>query len=364
MRVLAINPFHGGSHRAFLSGWQEHSRHAFTNLTLPPYKWKWRMRHGPVTFAEELHMRADQSWDILFCTDMLNLAEFRGLASGSIGRLPTVVYFHENQLTYPQPSRQERDLHYAFTNLTTCLAADAVWFNSAYHRDEFLTAITEWMIRMPDFRPSHVAERIRSKSAVHPPGIERFAKRLARAPGPLRILWVGRWEDDKDPDRFFDAVDQLEEAGVSYRLNILGESFRQSPPCFAEAHGRFAHRIDQWGFVESREQFRSILSGSDVVVSTAKHEFFGIGVLEAVAAGCFPLVPQRLAYPEVLGTQPEVYHDDTATGLARRLLQLSDGLDQLDSVWSKFPGLQLDSDRFQWSPVAMRMDAALEQVRN
>ena len=78
MKILALEPYYGGSHRAFLDGWRVVSRHDFTLLTLEPYKWKWRMRHSAITFADELGaMVADgQKWDVIFCSDMLNLAEF------------------------------------------------------------------------------------------------------------------------------------------------------------------------------------------------------------------------------------------------------------------------------------------------
>ena len=52
--VLALNAYHGGSHQAFLNGWSGRSRHRFTTLTLPAYKWKWRMRHAAVAFAEQI----------------------------------------------------------------------------------------------------------------------------------------------------------------------------------------------------------------------------------------------------------------------------------------------------------------------
>ena len=42
-----------------------------------------------------------ERWDCLFCSDMLNLAELKGLAPRILGSLPSVLYFHENQLTYP-----------------------------------------------------------------------------------------------------------------------------------------------------------------------------------------------------------------------------------------------------------------------
>ena len=37
-----------------------------------------------------------------------------------------------------------------------------------------------------------------------------------------------------------------------------------------------------------------------MVVSTAIQENFGISVMEAVAQGCFPLLPNRLSYPELV----------------------------------------------------------------
>ena len=263
-RILALNPWHGGSHKAFLDGWIEHSRHAFTVLPLPPFKWKWRMRHSSITLAEKLHTDFDSQalaeLDTLFCTDMLNLAEFRGLCPIEIRRLPTIVYFHENQLTYPVREARERDLHFAYTNLTTALAADAVWFNSAYHRDEFLDALNVFLKRMPDYQHTDSIEAINNKSAIHYPGIsdDCFIQRDSTAApdtGPLRILWVSRWEHDKQPELFFDALRLLRQRGVEFLVSVLGESFGTVPPCFEQARTDFALQIDHWGYAESRTEY-------------------------------------------------------------------------------------------------------------
>ncbi len=364
MRILALNSYHGGSHQAFLEGWIVHSRHEFDVLTLPAYKWKWRMRHAAVTFAEQLAHpdRGAQPWDVLFCTDMLNLAEFRGLCHHRVRTLPTIVYFHENQLTYPNRESGERDLHFAFTNVTTCLAADAVWFNSAFHCESFLAAVAQWMHRMPDYQLLDAADRIHAKASIHSPGIEIPAPRSARRAGPLRVLWVSRWEHDKDPDTFFEALTLLQQQHVDFRLAVLGESYGTSPACFATAREQLAEHIDHWGYAASREQYLGRLRDADVVVSTALHEFFGIAVVEAAAAGCFPLVPRRLAYPEVLGDHGDFFHDGTASGIAKRLTELSQRVAGSGMCWRAERTSAAIASRFAWPSTATRMDRAIERV--
>ncbi|MCP4247000.1 MAG: DUF3524 domain-containing protein, partial [bacterium] len=244
MKVLALEPYYGGSHRAFLDGWSSRSRHAWTVLTLPAYKWKWRMRHAAVTFARQVVDLADggASWDALFCSDMLNLAEFLGLLperirAGLGGR--TTVYFHENQLTYPVRQESERDYQFAFTNISSALAAGGVWFNSAFHRESFLGAIEGFLARMPDHQPADVPEQIRCKSQVHPPGIDVFPPRGPRPPGPLRICWAARWEHDKNPEDFFEALVRLLDQGIDFRVSVIGERFRDCPGVFDRVRPKF-----------------------------------------------------------------------------------------------------------------------------
>lgn len=365
LRVLALNAYHGGSHRAFLEGWSSRSRHEFTTLTLPAGKWKWRMRHAAVTFAKILREpTTDPPYDAVFCTDMLNLAEFRGLCSRGVRDLPAVVYYHENQLTYPQQFEDERDLHFAFTNFTTALSADAVWFNSGFHRTEFLAALTDRLRRMPDFQPVNGVEDIAAKSRVCYPGVELIVPAAEHHPPsePLQIVWVSRWEHDKDADTFFAALRMLKERGVELRLSVLGESFREIPPCFDRAKCDLGEHISHWGYAESREDYRRILRRADVVVSTALHEFFGIAIVEAVSAGCHPLVPNRLAYPEVLGGNPRYFHDGTPADLADRLHRMATP-EELRTLRSTRAQTAQVATRFCWEDAATTLDDALQTVR-
>ena len=318
LSVLAIDPYHGGSHRALLDGWAERSRHRLTTVTLPPYHWKWRMRHSPVTVAERIcEQNLDQlRWDALWCSSMLNLAEFLGLAPRALRRLPTVAYFHENQLAYPVRHLEPRDAHFAITNMTTALAADSVWFNSVHNRDTLLGGLAGLLAKMPDHRLPGAVERIADKAEIVAPGIRLVPRLAAPHPGPLRVLWAARWEYDKGPDTFFEALVELDRQHVPFRLSVVGEKFGEIPAVFESAHGTLQSHLDDWGFLPSRAAYETVLQGSDVVVSTAQHEFFGIAVMEAVSAGCIPVLPRRLAYPELFPA--DFLYDGTTAGLVER----------------------------------------------
>ena len=227
MRVLALQPYDTGAHRAFLEGWQRNSRHAFDVLALPGRHFKWRMRQAPAGLAGEIERLAAQNkpWDALWCTSMLDLATLRGL-SPAAAKLPAAIYFHENQLTYPTRHAQQRDLHFGLTQMAAALAAIAsceqahapcVWWNSAFNRDSYLEALDALLRTMPDHPPTHAAEQIRNASAVVYPGIDVIGAPPRRTDGPPVLLWAARWEHDKAPELFFDALDELVRAYGSPR---------------------------------------------------------------------------------------------------------------------------------------------------
>lgn len=371
MRILALEPYYGGSHRAFLDGWAKYSAHEWTLLTLPATKWKWRMRHAALTFAAELdnRMQRGESWDLLLCSDMLNLAEFRGLVDQRLRVLPAVAYFHENQLTYPVRVEQERDYHFAMTNVTTALAATAVWFNSAFHRDSFLDASETFLRRMPDYQPLEAITHIRDKTEIFPPGIETFPFRGARKPGPLHILWAARWEHDKNPEDFFQTLRMLGERGVAFRVSVIGQQFAEIPEVFGRAKEQFAESIVHWGYQARRDDYAAALSAADVFVSTAHHEFFGISAVEAIAAGAFPLLPRRLSYPEIIGddgsdTTAKFFYDGSLNQLAEKLVQLAEWKNRDGTIVEHTRSLALAISKFAWPRCACRMDEQLDKFVN
>ncbi len=333
-RLLVLEPYNGGSHRAVLDcllpalGWQ------YDLLELPARKWKWRMRGSSITFADEARRRdADwraecpdgeaarpgthTRWDAVFASTFLNLAEFKGLAGAAIDTVPTVVYFHENQLVYPNRHAAEWDLQFPLTNITSALAADRCWFNTEWNRHAFLEGIRPFISQFPDHRPKGLAERIAGKSRVLAPPFDP-APFDAVCPdrGPrCRIVWPHRWEHDKAPAAFFAAVAALAAEGLDFEVAVAGQEFAETSEDFAAAAASLGDRLAHFGEPCGRDAYARLLASCDVAVSTAANEFFGLAMVEAAYAGCFPLVPDRLAYPEVY--PPEMRYGSQEALVAR-----------------------------------------------
>jgi glycosyltransferase involved in cell wall biosynthesis len=96
------------------------------------------------------------------------------------------------------------------------------------------------------------------------------------------------------------------------------------------------------------------------VISTAIQENFGISVMEAIAHGCFPLLPNRLSYPELIPEylKPDVIYRDDAD-LEARLERI---LVQPEVYRDKAVALAAHAGRFSWMHMAPKWDEALCQA--
>lgn len=338
--VAILEPYYGGSHALFVDTLRAHSRHRCRVVTMPARKWKWRMRGASAWFAhctdEWLYAPSGKPIDVILCNDMMSVSDLRAVLPAGLRDLPVVCYFHENQLTYPIPDERDRDFQYGMTNIMSCLASDAVWFNSDYHCGAFFAASEKLLRLMPDCVPADLVGTMRSRALVLPPPV--FVPDVARALGAVasrpRILWSHRWEYDKNPGPFFEALVRLDEEGVDFELVCLGEQFRTAPPEFASACDRLRHRLVHAGFVSDRAAYYDLIATCDIVVSTAIQENFGLAIIEGALVGCQPVVPTRLAYPEVI---PSAFHDQCLYG------DDDDLLDHLRSVLGG--GKRLSADR-------------------
>lgn len=357
MRILFLNPFHGGSHRQFADGWVRHSRHAIDLVTLPPRFWKWRMRGAALHFVRRVKER--RAYDRLVTTDLLNLADLRALWGDAVP--PALVYFHENQLSYPLPPGESIDYQFGFTNIVSALAAQQVLFNSRTHFEAFFASLPGFLGMMPEYRPKWVVDVIRDRAAVLHPGCDYAAgppRLRPPEPGqPSLIIWNHRWEFDKRPQDFFEALDAARARGGEFRLALLGENFQVVPKEFIAARERYGDRIVQYGYVESRDDYFNWLQRGAIVISTAEQENFGMSVVEAIRHGCRPLLPDRLSYPEILPA--EFHRDFLYDGLDDLIDKLASLLARPERMAGDREALAASMERYSWERVVDSFDDAV-----
>jgi glycosyltransferase involved in cell wall biosynthesis len=360
LRVLLCEPYFTGSHRSWAEGIVCYSRHDVRLVTHTGGFWKWRMQGAALTLAEQVD-GLTASWghaDVVVASDMVHLPALLGLARQSLSAVPVVLYMHENQLTYPLPEDTAPDHTYAMVNWLSMAAADRVLFNSEHHLREVFEHLPALLARFPDHRHTHLMHAVRARSEVVPVGID--TERFARSPvedGPPVVVWNHRWEYDKDPEAFFAAVLAVAARGVDFRVIVAGESYQTVPDVFERGRRALGDRVIHFG-TASDDDYPRLLAQGDVVVSTARHEFFGVAVVEAVTAGCLPLLPHRLSYPELVpSAHPYLY--DHPDGLVARLTWALTHHDERKGAAER---ARQHAQRFAWPQVAPRYDRVLGDV--
>ena len=301
MDVLFIETFYGGSHKSFADQWIAHSSHNYHLQTLPPRFWKWRQAGSALFLSESIPRPEEKKFDAVMVSGMIDLGQLKAFRPDLP---PAMLYIHENQFAYPLQAGEQRDFRYGLTDLANILSAETAVFNSFFNRDTFFEECRSLFRRLPDAIPRNAVEKALGKSEVIYPGIDIRA--ISREPPnsseknkvPL-IIWNHRHEHDKNPETAFRVLKKLSRRKIPFRLALLGERFEKSPPAFDMARRELTEHIVVDDF-PGREDYYRWLRRGDIVISTAIQENFGLSVIEAAAAGCRPLLPRRLAYPEVL----------------------------------------------------------------
>ena len=358
MRVLLVEPFYGGSHRAWADGYRSASAHDVTLVTHPARFWRWRLRGSAVTLAAEIrdHVATNGRPDVVLVSSLVDLASLLGLTRDVLGATPVVYYLHENQIAYPHPDATDEDA--AWRTWISCLAADRVLTNSDHHRAELAAALPELLSATPDLPQDRFAADVVAAIEVVPVGIDPVEPAARRPEGPPTVIWNHRWDPDKRPDVFVRAVQRIRAEGHELRVVLAGadhwegERRRQNA---AEALGDVVLAVGPF----TDEEYRSHLASSDVVVSVAEHDYFGIAVVEAIAAGCVPVLPRSLAYPELV---PAAFHDAVfyEPGGFRRMLQ--NVVADLEGARARVSGLADAMAAYHWDRIAPRLDRALEHA--
>ena len=361
MRIALIEPYYGGSHRTWADGYARTSAHDVTLITHPARFWKWRMHGGFLTLAERLSEDIAEHGrpDVILASSMMDVAAFAGAVRHVASGVPIAVYFHESQFTYPLSPADKTDLTYPMKNWASAAVADLAIFNSEFHREVFRTEARRLLNTFPEDKHVHRVEPVLDRAIVLPVGIDLddLIHRVRSPDVPPLIVWTHRWEHDKGPVELRAIVDELVLRSIDFRMAMCGEVFVSVPPDFAGIVETLGDRLVQHGWAD-RPRYEDLLSEASVILSTAQQEFFGIGVVEGIAAGAGPVLPNRLVYPEriaALGIDATpVLFDSPSTAV-----------DLIVSAFEAGPDAAVRSATamYDWSTVAPAYDEVLEEMR-
>ncbi len=312
------------------------------------------MRTWPLLYSGLVKENLPET-DLLFVSDYVDLASLVGLVP-ALKNIPKVLYFHENQLAYPNQKEDTRDIHFGLTHLYSMSVADHICFNSRWNQNSFLMELEKLSKKFPKTLGVFDHKKLLKKMSVIPLGLELPKLNDSRPfDGEcIHILWNHRWDHDKTPADFLRVLSLLDKNNILFKLILLGEGAGEHPVSL-EILRRFGGRVLHCGFTVSKSDYWNWLQKADVVISTAIHEFFGVSVCEAVHAGCWPLVPDNLAYVEWIGENSQgifTYHNQNKVKELVAILSNFDELykrTSLDSIKAKVKS-------FRWDKMAVQYD--------
>jgi glycosyltransferase involved in cell wall biosynthesis len=224
--------------------------------------------------------------------------------------------------------------------------------------EAFFAALPNLLKHYGDFNELDSIAVLRGKSSVLPLGVDLHRFDAFRTPvdNPPMIMWNHRWEPDKNPQAFFKALYRLHDDGFGFRVALLGENFRQQPTEFEAARERLGARIVHYGYAEDFPTYARLLWQARVVVSCAQHDFFGVSVAEGIYCGCFPLLVNRLNYPNLI---PPDYHKITLFPHGGLYYALRDFLQKMPPTP---PELAQHIAQFDWQTLAPQYDAIFAEM--
>ncbi|MGY9074562.1 MAG: tRNA-queuosine alpha-mannosyltransferase domain-containing protein [Acidimicrobiales bacterium] len=367
LRILALEPWYQGSHRAAIDGLARTSTHDIQILALPVMGWRKAMSQGPTLFAATIAEYVGQHGrpDLLLASSPIDLAAVLGLARRVLGDVPVVLYQHESQLLFPAGPEGGRDQRAELIDVRSLATADAWITASSFHRDALLEELPTLLSEaMPDTSPEFV-DRLADRHVLLPIGVTAPSPEV-RADGPHPcddgplIVWNHRWEHDKNPTEFVHAALVLAAAGLPFRLALLGTSARSGDRQRTKLISHLGDRVVQAGALD-RIDYEAVLRQSDIVVSTAHHEFFGLATLEALTARCWPVLPDRLSYRELV---PAEMHERHLYGDGQFVEALRSAIDAYMKGARVDPAIPRFVDQFTWPRLRDRYDALFTSVHD
>ncbi len=221
------------------------------------------------------------------------------------------------------PTDEFRFIYYPemeMTDLSNLLAMNRVCVVSEYFRDVLIRNVSAW-------HPSageKLASKLRVVGLPINPSMIDAVHTNEKFDRPT-IVFNHSFVPSKDPGLFLEAAEWALER-YDCRIVLTREANGTDFACDLERlRVRFGDRVQVCGTLATSDYFR-LLWQSDIQVSTARHESFGVATVEAMYTGNCCLVPNRASYPEITGNcQAALYEsrEDLFEKLGRSIADVS-----------------------------------------
>jgi len=252
----------------------------------------------------------------------------------------------------PHPSASS-DSPLDMANLNTAAAAHEIWFNSMFHLRDFFTRAASLVARHPELSNRNPMPELTNKAQLMPPPVDftpiHDAVMQGQIPRKKRTIFADT--RDANVKVLNGALSQLHRRGEKFELITVGPVEELTP----DQPRTTLPENDEHGHVKAMLSSGIFLSTRDACPS----DYRGV---RALAAGCWPVVPEAGCYPEIIPAKihRSTMYDGSAAALASRLqdcwhLEMPTGFED-----------QLADILHQFDPIAAcrAIDERLEQLVN
>lgn len=219
--------------------------------------------------------------------DQLDVFGYEGVASGARGFfevIQAVIETHYDVVTVQEPFWRGLLAWFAVrvsgarlnVQVHTDLSAQSVF----RHALAFILLRHADSVRVVSEKIREQVQRTGTKASIHVlpvyVDVSRFQQVVPESHPQKTILWIGRFEREKDPLSAVRLLNEVRSKGLDAKLIMLGTGSLEN--AVRQQVGGLPVEFPGW------EDPLQYLPVADVVVSTSKHESYGVSMIEALAA--------------------------------------------------------------------------------
>lgn len=238
-------------------------------------------------------------FDVLLFSEAFNYAHLYSSFPKYFRYIPSIMFVHCLEVNFASTLRSPANMYGEFASLE--LATRVCFFSEASRRMAF--------DNLTPYLSTAKIQQLVDKSVVvdlpyHFQDIEKSP--MYKKVGKRKVLLNHRLDPDKNYIIVLETLLQLLSEGEDFQVILCGAPSGSKAAAVVHKYlNLLGDRVLFYGFVSDRKDYVHWLELSDIVVCASTQETFGISVLEAVRAGCTPLVANSGSFKDIFRNYPE-----------------------------------------------------------